>query len=97
MAQIHFLNVGEGDCTWINHANGANTIIDVCLAKAEKLLKPQDSVTIYSATTKPNSIRGNYNLAANPEYPIQYLLKFGLFSVLRFILSYPYLDFMCWL
>ena len=94
MVQIHFLNVGEGDCTWINHTNGANTVIDVCLAKAEKLVKAQDSVTMYGATTKPNSIRGNYNQAANPENPIQYLQKFGVNSVFRFILSHPDMDHM---
>lgn len=95
MVEIHFLNVGDGDCTWIKHANGANTIIDVCLAKSDKLVKAQDAVTeMYSATAKPNTIRGNYNQAANPENPIQYLHKFGVDSVFRFILSHPDMDHM---
>jgi beta-lactamase superfamily II metal-dependent hydrolase len=93
MSQIHFLNVGEGDCTWIRHANGANTVIDICLAKSDKLVKTQDAVTeMYSTTVKPNTIRGNYNQAANPENPIQYLQKFRVNSVFRFILSHPDMD-----
>jgi hypothetical protein len=35
-AELHFLNVKEGDCTWIKHANGNNTIVDVCNASIEK-------------------------------------------------------------
>ena len=29
MAKIHFLNIGHGDCTIIEHANGNLTMIDV--------------------------------------------------------------------
>ncbi len=94
MVQIHFLNVGDGDCIWIRHANGANTVIDVCLAKADKLVKAQDAATEIFSTSKPNSVRGNYNQAANPENPIQYLQKFGVDSVFRFILSHPDMDHM---
>ena len=28
-SELHFLNVKDGDCTWIKHADGNNTIIDV--------------------------------------------------------------------
>jgi competence protein ComEC len=95
MAQIHFLNVGDGDCTWIRHSNEANTIIDVCLAKSDNLIKAQDAVTeMFSTIAKPNTIRGNYNQAANSENPIQYLQKFGTNSVFRFILSHPDMDHM---
>jgi beta-lactamase superfamily II metal-dependent hydrolase len=94
MTQVHFLNVREGDCTWIKHANGTNTVIDVCLAKSE-LVKAQDAAReMYSVTAKPNTIRGNYNQSANPKNPIQYLQKFGVNSVFRFILSHPDMDHM---
>lgn len=35
MAVIHFLNVKEGDCTWIKHNDGKVTVIDVCNAYKE--------------------------------------------------------------
>ncbi len=93
MPQVHFLNVGNGDCTWIKHANGANTVIDVCLAKAESLLKAQDAAT-EMFSTRPNMVRGNFNQAASPENPIEYLQKFGVNSIFRFILSHPDMDHM---
>lgn len=30
MAKIHFLNVGDGDCTIIEHEDGRTTMIDIC-------------------------------------------------------------------
>ena len=33
MTKIHFLNVGHGDCTIIEHPSGRITMIDVCNAK----------------------------------------------------------------
>lgn len=50
--------------------NEANAIIDVCLAKTEKLVKTQNLLVMYSVTTKPNSIRGNYNQASNAGHPV---------------------------
>ena len=35
MSSIHFLNVNEGDCTWIQHSSGHNTLIDICNGNAE--------------------------------------------------------------
>lgn len=93
MALIHFLNVGEGDCTWIKHNNGANTIIDVCLAKADEIRKAEDS-RIIEFSAKPDSVKGNFNQAQRPENPIRYLQKFGENSIFRFILSHPDMDHM---
>lgn len=91
MAQIHFLNVGDGDCTWIKHNNGANTVIDVCLAKLPLLRKAVDSaMESFSAT----AVRGNFNQAAHPENPIEYLEGFNVSSVFRFVLSHPDMDHM---
>lgn len=93
MPQIHFLNVGDGDCSWIKHANGANTIIDVCLAKAKTLSKAQDASTeMFSA--RANAVKGNFNQVASPENPIEYLQQFGVNSIFRFILSHPDMDHM---
>ena len=29
MGIVHFLNANEGDCIWIEHPSGHNTIIDI--------------------------------------------------------------------
>ena len=29
MSRVHFLNVDEGDCSWIEHDSGSNTIVDI--------------------------------------------------------------------
>ena len=35
MGVVHFLNVNEGDCTWIQHLSGHNTVIDVSNGNAD--------------------------------------------------------------
>jgi beta-lactamase superfamily II metal-dependent hydrolase len=30
MSTVHFLNVGKGDCTLIEHNSGRDTLIDIC-------------------------------------------------------------------
>ncbi len=35
MGILHFLDVGHGDCSIIQHASGRNTVIDVCKARRE--------------------------------------------------------------
>lgn len=37
MSTIHFLNVNDGDCSWIKHESGRVTVIDVCAANEESL------------------------------------------------------------
>ncbi len=61
MGIIHFLNVNEGDCTWIHHASGRNTIIDVSAA---------------AAITEFASASGNHQQKNYPVNPIQYLKRF---------------------
>ena len=56
MGIIHFLNVNEGDCTWIHHASGRNTIIDVSAA---------------AAITEFASASGNHQQKNYPVNPIQ--------------------------
>ena len=51
MSVIHFLNVKEGDCIWIKHNCGHNTMIDISNAKA--IEENQEG--------KMENLRGNYN------------------------------------
>lgn len=48
MAEIHFLNVKEGDCTWIKHNDGKVTVIDVCNAYKEHIKHEKSLAGLYS-------------------------------------------------
>lgn len=80
MGIIHFLNVKEGDCTWINHATGHNTIIDV------------SNGTVVETTYE--SASGNHNQKKYPVNPIEYIQDFGVKEIFRFILTHPDMDHM---
>ena len=78
MAVVHFLNVGEGDCSIIHHDTGNVTVIDIC--NAHRLIK--------SAT--PNSLRrsllgglGNYNQRNNSTNKNRITLN----NILKYIIS----------
>ena len=79
MGVIHFLNVNEGDCTWINHPSGHNTVIDVSAAQPINIFE---------------SLSGNHNQKNHPVNPIEYLQDFGIETVFRFILTHPDMDHM---
>lgn len=80
MGVIHFLNVKEGDCSWIEHDSGHNTVIDVCNA--------QEIVNIFESAS------GNHNQKNHPVNPIEYLQKFEVKDIFRFILTHPDMDHM---
>ena len=79
MGIIHFLNVNEGDCTWIHHPSGRNTVIDVSAAVP---------------TTEFARSSGNHNQKDYPVNPIAYLKGFGVSTIFRFILTHPDMDHM---
>ncbi|MCL1880812.1 MAG: hypothetical protein FWF76_01385 [Oscillospiraceae bacterium] len=91
MSVIHFLNVGEGDCIWIKHNSGHNTVIDVSCAKKE--IEKSIVAETYNLDRHSN-LSGNYNQKAYPDNPITYLEKFDVKSVFRFILTHPDMDHM---
>jgi len=80
MGIVHFLNVSEGDCTWIKHPTGHNTIIDISNAKEVEVLFEKASAS------------GNHNQKNHPVNPIEYLKELGLDTVFRFILTHPDMD-----
>lgn len=81
MSIIHFLNVKEGDCTWIQHETGHNTIVDISNGNQardeEKILE---------------SVRGNLNRKEHPINPIEYLKSYDQKEIFRFILTHPDMD-----
>lgn len=97
-SELHFLNVKQGDCSWIKHPNGNNTIIDVCNASIEKQ-KSQELTKAFSEifalkSLKAKGAKGNFGQKQLPVNPIEYLQGFGVSSVFRFILTHPDMDHM---
>lgn len=84
MGTIHFLNVNEGDCTWIHHPSGHFTVIDVSAATSPSVAKLQES----------KSVLGNYQQKNHPVNPITYMNDFEVSTIFRFILTHPDMDHM---
>lgn len=80
MGIVHFLNVNEGDCTWIKHLSGHNTVIDVSNGKLVNNFFESSS--------------GNFNQKNHPVNPIEYLNDFEVDTIFRFILTHPDMDHM---
>lgn len=79
MSTIHFLNVNDGDCSWIKHESGRVTVIDVCAANEESLNEAEFS---------------NHQQKKHPVNPITYLNDYNVSSIFRFILTHPDMDHM---
>lgn len=79
MGIIHFLNVNEGDCTWIHHPSGHITVIDISAGTTSAVFE---------------STSGNYHQKNFPVNPIEYLNDYGISSIFRFILTHPDMDHM---
>lgn len=82
---IHFLNVGDGDCSLIQHESGRNTLIDICNGNSKDMSK---------SMAMDESIYGNFKQKYHPVNPIEYLKKFNIHEVFRFILTHPDMDHM---
>ena len=93
MSTIHFLNVNEGDCTWIHHDSGRNTVIDISNGNDESNEDYKyDGRTKFGEVTE--AVRGNFNQKCHPVNPIKYLKYNGVSSIFRFILTHPDMDHM---
>jgi competence protein ComEC len=100
MATIHFLNVLEGDCNIIQHDSNRVTVIDVSNASNE-VETPQEKAVKESKARKEMLRRTqvpigkiDYKQKETPDNPIEYLNKFGVPSIFRFILTHPDMDHM---
>lgn len=82
MGVVHFLNVNEGDCIWVEHPSGHNTVIDISNAK--------EVDNIFENA----SLSGNHNQKKYPVNPIEYLADRGVGTIFRFILTHPDMDHM---
>jgi len=92
--QLHFLNVGEGDCTWIQHVDGKNTVIDVSNGNKKVAKKAEAGLMLQllEAAEVAKGIKGNFRQKQYPVNPIDYLRSFGVTSIFRFIATHPDMD-----
>lgn len=86
MAIIHFLNVGNGDCSFIEHDSGRNTIIDICCGN--------NADNLSETIERKVGGNGNYRQKDYPINPIRYFCNIGIRSIFRFILTHPDMDHM---
>lgn len=106
MLRIHFLNVGHGDCTIIEHASGRITMIDINNASDldlraqqevyEQLTPPLTQLLmaqIYGGRSSRPSIPAGYDIRL--ENPINFLKSiYPSKPIFRYIQSHPHLDHM---
>lgn len=91
MARVHFLNVGNGDCSIIEHGSGRVTMIDICSGNKDEAV--QKSVASILETLEPSTQpSGNYRMRWRPTNPIAYMKRNGIQSPFRFILTHPDCD-----
>src|SRR5437763_1815480 len=105
--KIHFLNVGHGDCTVIEHPSGRRTMIDInngggydddTMAELQAAYPPysfEDYQSVMAGIPLP-SLRGRF---ARAGYKVEltdpmeyYLSHWGKDGIFRYIQSHPDMD-----
>lgn len=89
MPTVHFLNVGKGDCSIIQHGSERVSVIDICngRTRADRLLKMlTEKRAVFGRPV------GDYGMRHYPTDPIEYIRNLGISNVFRFILSHPDMD-----
>ena len=83
MAEIHILNVGQGDCIIFKSGSGRVTVFDVCGGNTSEY---DDRKSLRFA--EMSSIKGNFGMCKYPTNPLIFLEeKMHVSTVFRFILS----------
>lgn len=85
---IHFLNVGNGDCSFIEHKSGRNTLIDICNGNTKDRLRES------SGLAKSLYAQGDFKQRYHTINPIDYLKSKNINHIHRFILTHPDMDHM---
>lgn len=89
MARIHFLNVGDGDCTIIEHNSDRVTMIDISCGNLDS---NETAVRKMVKAVVESSKGGNFNMKDYPTKPQDYLASIGKREVWRFLSSHPDMD-----
>ena len=94
MPEVHFLTVGEGDCTLIRHSSGRVSMIDICggnrARKSQEELRR--AMLIESLQLARGNPLGNYRMCENPTHPLDYIQDRSLHPIYRFISTHPDMD-----
>ena len=100
MDRLHFLDVGQGDCSIIQHRSGRTSMIDVYKARLRSernalidLLRDQ-SGEVPSPLGSYLSSAWSVNHTHQSTNPIEYLKNLGVTNLFRFILTHPDMDHM---
>ena len=92
MPTVHFLNVGEGDCSIIQHGSGRVSVIDICNGKTALQRLVDEAAAVSGIGKYAARGGGNYGMKNRPTDPVAYLRNLGVSSVFRFILTHPDMD-----
>lgn len=92
MPKVHFLNVGRGDCSIIQHGSGRVSMIDICKGKSatQKMIEAAFAPPI----STPSGLFGDFGMREQPTEPISYVKGLGISNIFRFILTHPDMDHM---
>lgn len=91
MAEIHFLNVGDGDCCLIKSNSNRWTMFDVCNGNKSEEGKRVE----YAEALIRKAVMGNFAMRDKSINPINYAADtLNISSIFRFILSHPDMDHM---
>lgn len=95
MPTVHFLNVGRGDCSIIEHGSGRITMIDICggnisaeVEKRSRLIGKLHEIIDNGRNS------GDHGMRERLTNPVNYCLRHNLNSIFRFILTHPDMDHM---
>lgn len=91
MATLHFLNVREGDCSFIQHDSGRVTVIDVCNASVPDTVAER---RLAEMAGRERGIKGNFQQKKYPVNPIAYMCDHDVASVFRYVQTHPDMDHM---
>lgn len=95
MSTVHFLNVGKGDCSIIQHGSGRVSLIDISngqLSKLETLAEAIRSLVAAQSGEKRADGGGDFKMRFHPTNPLDYLRRLGVNEIFRFILTHPDMD-----
>lgn len=92
MSTLHFLNVGKGDCTLIQHNSGRTSLIDICKGNyAPPSRTPAESI-LQILNEQVEAAKGNFGMSKKPTNPLRYIEALGIESIFRFVLTHPDMD-----
>lgn len=92
MPTVHFLNVGEGDCSILQHSSGRVTMIDICGGNLDA--KDVSQAKLVHKIIENSVNGGDYRMRECPTNPVNYCLANGTKSIFRSILPHPDMDHM---